>query len=144
MAKVYAGDGTDCGVWLLHRSIHVVVFGEPLEYFMMWNRMFGADGVVYCGADHLNIALPQVDVAAQVQGERGADVPDVNHREYRHVVRAVRDHCDQPERAIICRRRGARIARRSGDYATFLGTLGLFTFLFFLFIRLLPMIPMSS
>ena len=30
------------------------------------------------------------------------------------------------------------------DYATFLGTLGLFTFLFFLFIRFLPMIPMSE
>jgi hypothetical protein len=27
---------------------------------------------------------------------------------------------------------------------TFVGTLGLFTFLFFLFIRLLPMIPMSE
>jgi hypothetical protein len=30
------------------------------------------------------------------------------------------------------------------DYATFVGTLGLFTFLFFLFVRLLPMIPMSE
>jgi Ni/Fe-hydrogenase subunit HybB-like protein len=30
------------------------------------------------------------------------------------------------------------------DYMTFVGTLGLFTFLFFLFIRLLPMIPMSE
>jgi molybdopterin-containing oxidoreductase family membrane subunit len=30
------------------------------------------------------------------------------------------------------------------DYATFAGTLGLFTFLFFLFVRFLPMIPMSE
>ncbi len=30
------------------------------------------------------------------------------------------------------------------DYMTFVGTLGLFTTLFFLFIRLLPMIPMSE
>jgi len=30
------------------------------------------------------------------------------------------------------------------DYMTFVGTLGLFTFLFFLFIRFLPMIPMSE
>jgi molybdopterin-containing oxidoreductase family membrane subunit len=30
------------------------------------------------------------------------------------------------------------------DYMTFVGTLGLFTFLFFLFIRVLPMIPMSE
>jgi molybdopterin-containing oxidoreductase family membrane subunit len=30
------------------------------------------------------------------------------------------------------------------DYATFLGTLGLFTFLFLLFVRFLPMIPMSE
>ena len=30
------------------------------------------------------------------------------------------------------------------DYGTFIGTLGLFTFLFFLFIRFLPMIPMSE
>jgi hypothetical protein len=30
------------------------------------------------------------------------------------------------------------------DYMTFAGTLGLFTALFFLFIRLLPMIPMSE
>ena len=30
------------------------------------------------------------------------------------------------------------------DYATFVGTLGLFTALFFLFVRFLPMIPMSE
>jgi hypothetical protein len=30
------------------------------------------------------------------------------------------------------------------DYAAFIGTLGLFTALFFLFIRLLPMMPMSE
>jgi hypothetical protein len=30
------------------------------------------------------------------------------------------------------------------DYATFIGTLGLFTFLFFLFVRFIPMIPMSE
>jgi molybdopterin-containing oxidoreductase family membrane subunit len=30
------------------------------------------------------------------------------------------------------------------DYAVFIGTLGLFTALFFLFIRLLPMMPMSE
>jgi molybdopterin-containing oxidoreductase family membrane subunit len=30
------------------------------------------------------------------------------------------------------------------DYATFFGTLGLFTFLFLLFVRFLPMIPMNE
>ena len=30
------------------------------------------------------------------------------------------------------------------DYMTFIGTMGLFTFLFFLFVRFLPMIPMSE
>jgi hypothetical protein len=30
------------------------------------------------------------------------------------------------------------------DYGTFIGTLGLFTALFFLFVRFLPMIPMSE
>ena len=30
------------------------------------------------------------------------------------------------------------------DYAVFIGTLGLFTALFFLFIRVLPMMPMSE
>ena len=30
------------------------------------------------------------------------------------------------------------------DYVTFIGTLGLFTFLFLLFVRFLPMIPMSE
>jgi hypothetical protein len=30
------------------------------------------------------------------------------------------------------------------DYGTFIGTLGLFTFLFFLFVRFIPMIPMSE
>ena len=30
------------------------------------------------------------------------------------------------------------------DYVTFVGTLGLFTTLFFLFVRFLPMIPMSE
>ena len=30
------------------------------------------------------------------------------------------------------------------DYLTYVGTLGLFTFLFFLFVRFLPMIPMNE
>jgi molybdopterin-containing oxidoreductase family membrane subunit len=30
------------------------------------------------------------------------------------------------------------------DYMTFVGTLGLFTFLFLLFVRVLPMIPMNE
>ena len=48
-----AGDGTDCGVRLLHRSIHVVVFGEPLGILHDVEPDVRADGVVVLGADHL-------------------------------------------------------------------------------------------
>ena len=61
-------------------------------------------------------------------------------RERRHVARAVRDHRARACTATSCPRRGACYAPTFWDWSTFVGTIGLFLSLLFLFLRFLPMI----
>ncbi|WP_158752417.1 NrfD/PsrC family molybdoenzyme membrane anchor subunit [Acidobacterium sp. S8] len=113
------------------------------EYFMMWNRMFGPMGWSYWVLVTCNIALPQLMwfrafrrnvplmfimsfiINTGMWFERFVIVVTSLYRDY------------------LPSSWGTYRATR-WDYATFAGTLGLFTFLFFLFVRFLPMIPMSE
>jgi molybdopterin-containing oxidoreductase family membrane subunit len=113
------------------------------EYFMMWNRMFGPMGWSYWVLITCNIALPQLlwirkfrrtpiliflmslVINTGMWFERFVIVVTSLYREY------------------LPSSWGTYRATK-WDYATFVGTLGLFTFLFFLFVRFLPMIPMSE
>ena len=61
-------------------------------------------------------------------------------RQRRHVAGALRHHRRSACTATSCRRRGACTTPTIWDWATFLGTIGLFLALLFLFIRFLPMI----
>jgi Ni/Fe-hydrogenase subunit HybB-like protein len=113
------------------------------EFFMYWNRAFGPMGWSYWVLITCNIALPQLMwfralrrtpwmmfimslvINTGMWFERFVIVVTSLYRDY------------------LPSSWGTYKATR-WDYATFAGTLGLFTFLFFLFIRFVPMIPMSE
>jgi Ni/Fe-hydrogenase subunit HybB-like protein len=113
------------------------------EYFMMWNRMFGPMGWSYWVLITCNIALPQLmwlrkfrtNVALMFLMSFIVNTGMWFERFVIVVTSLYRDYLPSSW--------GTYKATR-WDYATFAGTLGLFTVLFFLFIRLLPMIPMSE
>jgi molybdopterin-containing oxidoreductase family membrane subunit len=114
------------------------------EAFMMWNRMFGPMGWSYWVLITCNIAIPlttlwsrrlrtsipfmfflSIVVNAGMWFERFVIVVTSLYRDY------------------LPSAWGTYRATK-WDYMTFVGTLGLFTALFLLFVRLLPMIPMSE
>jgi molybdopterin-containing oxidoreductase family membrane subunit len=113
------------------------------EYFMMWNRMFGPIGWSYWVLITFNIALPQLLWARKFRQNATllfimsliVNTGMYFERFVIVVTSLTRDYLPSSW--------GTYRATR-WDYATLAGTLGLFTFLFFLFIRLLPMIPMSE
>lgn len=113
------------------------------EYFMMWNRMFGPMGWSYWVLITCNIALPQLmwlrkfrtNVALMFLMSFVINTGMWFERFVIVVTSLYRDYLPSSW--------GTYKATR-WDYATYVGTLGLFTVLFFLFIRLLPMIPMSE
>jgi Ni/Fe-hydrogenase subunit HybB-like protein len=113
------------------------------EYFMMWNRMFGPIGWSYWVLVTCNIALPQFMWLRYVR----RSVPLM------FIMSLIINTGMWFERFVIVVTSLYRDYLPSSwgtyratkwDYATFAGTLGLFTFLFFLFVRFLPMIPMSE
>ena len=88
-----------------------------------------------------NVACPQAAVVREGAHHRRAALFVIcDHRQRRHVARALRHRRHQPAAATSCRRRGACTAPTIWDWATFVGTIGLFLTLLFLFIRFLPMI----
>src|SRR5579859_2357471 len=113
------------------------------EYFMMWNRMFGPMGWAYWVLITCNIALPQL---LWLRSTRVSPTKMfimsliVNSGMWfeRFVIVVTSLYRD-----FLPSSWGTYRATR-WDYATFIGTLGLFSALFFLFVRFLPMIPMSE
>jgi Ni/Fe-hydrogenase subunit HybB-like protein len=113
------------------------------EFFMMWNRMFGPMGWSYWVLIACNIAIPQLMWLRSVRSSPGkmfimSFVVNTGMWFERFVIVVTSLYRD-----FLPSSWGTYKATR-WDYATFIGTLGLFTTLFFLFIRLLPMIPMSE
>jgi Ni/Fe-hydrogenase subunit HybB-like protein len=113
------------------------------EYFMMWNRMFGPMGWSYWVLITCNIALPQLMWLRRFRTSVGlmflmSLIVNTGMWFERFVIvvtSLTRDYLPSS---------WGTYRATKWDYATFVGTLGLFTFLFFLFIRFLPMIPMSE
>ena len=113
------------------------------DYFMMWNRMFGPMGWSYWVLITCNIALPQLLWSRKLR----------QNVLFTFIMSLIINTGMWFERFVIVVTSLYRDYLPSSwgtyratkwDYATFVGTLGLFTFLFFLFIRFLPMIPMSE
>jgi Ni/Fe-hydrogenase subunit HybB-like protein len=113
------------------------------EYFMMWNRMFGPMGWSYWVLITCNIALPQLMWLRKFRSNVGlmflmSLIVNTGMWFERFVIvvtSLTRDYLPSS---------WGTYRATKWDYATFAGTLGLFTFLFFLFVRFLPMIPMSE
>jgi Ni/Fe-hydrogenase subunit HybB-like protein len=113
------------------------------EYFMMWNRMFGPMGWSYWVLITCNIALPQlmwirkfrVNVGLMFLMSLIVNTGMWFERFVIVVTSLTRDYLPSS---------WGTYRATKWDYMTFGGTLGLFTFLFFLFVRFLPMIPMSE
>jgi Ni/Fe-hydrogenase subunit HybB-like protein len=113
------------------------------EYFMMWNRMFGPMGWSYWVLITCNIALPQLLWLRSVRVSPGkmfimSLIINTGMWFERFVIVVTSLYRD-----FLPSSWGTYRATR-WDYSTFIGTLGLFTALFFLFVRFLPMIPMSE
>jgi molybdopterin-containing oxidoreductase family membrane subunit len=113
------------------------------EYFMMWNRMFGPMGWSYWVLITCNIALPQLMWLRRFRSNVGlmflmSLIVNTGMWFERFVIvvtSLTRDYLPSS---------WGTYRATKWDYGTFLGTLGLFTFLFLLFVRFLPMIPMSE
>jgi Ni/Fe-hydrogenase subunit HybB-like protein len=113
------------------------------ESFMMWNRMFGPMGWSYWVLITCNIALPQLLWLRSVRVNPAqlfvmSIIVNTGMWFERFVIVVTSLYRD-----FLPSSWGTYRATR-WDYATFVGTLGLFTALFFLFVRFLPMIPMSE
>ena len=114
------------------------------EVFMFWNRMFGPMGWSYWVLITCNLAIPLTTLwSRKLRTNIALHVHHVHRREHRHVVRALRHRRDQPLSRLPALVLG-HLSRHQWDYMTFVGTLGLFTTLFLLFVRFLPMIPMNE
>jgi molybdopterin-containing oxidoreductase family membrane subunit len=113
------------------------------EFFMFWNRAFGPMGWSYWVLITCNIAIPQLLWLRNVRRTPWkmflmSIVVNTGMWFERFVIvvtSLTRDYLPSSW--------GTYKATR-WDYGTFLGTMGLFTVLFFLFIRFVPMIPMSE
>ena len=114
------------------------------EYFMMWNRMFGPMGWSYWVLITCNIALPQLLWLRSTRVSPGkmfimSLIVNTGMWFERFVIVVTSLYRD-----FLPSSWGTYPATRWHGDATFVGTLGLFTALFFLFVRFLPMIPMSE
>src|SRR6201987_3061634 len=109
------------------------------EYFMMWNRMFGPMGWSYWVLITCNIALPQLMWLRKYRTNVGlmfliSFIVNTGMWFERFVIVVTSLYRDYLPSSW-----GTYKATR-WDYATFIGTLGFFTMMFLLFIRVLPMI----
>jgi hypothetical protein len=110
---------------------------------MMWNRMFGPMGWSYWVLITCNIALPQLLWLRSTRVSPAkmflmSLIINTGMWFERFVIVVTSLYRD-----FLPSSWGTYRATR-WDYGTFIGTLGLFTALFFLFVRFLPMIPMSE
>jgi molybdopterin-containing oxidoreductase family membrane subunit len=113
------------------------------EYFAFWNRMFGPMGWSYWVLITCNIAIPQLMWFRSVRVSPSqmfimSIIVNIGMWFERFVIVVTSLYRDYLPSSW-----GTYTATR-WDYMTFIGTLGLFTFLFFLFVRFIPMIPMSE
>ena len=129
----------------------IVFYGYTVEAFMAWysasswegfmlsNRATGPYWWAYWTLIFCNGVIPQLLWFKRVRMNIPAAVPDFAHRERRHVAGAVRHHRHQPCARLPAVLVGHVFRNRLG-LGDFVGTLGLFAWLLFLFIRFVPMI----
>ena len=144
MAKVMLATGCIVGYGYCMEVFMAWYSASHWEFFMMWNRMFGPMGWAYWLLILSNLAIPLTTLWS-----RKLRVNVV----YLFILSFIVNTGMWLERFVIVVTSLYREYLPSScgtyratkwDYMTFIGTWGLFTFLFLLFVRLLPMIPMSE
>ena len=144
MAKVMIGTG---GIVAYGYGMEVFMSwysASHWEFFMMWNRMFGPMGWAYWILILTNIAIPlttlwsrklRVNVTFLFILSLIVNTGMWFERFVIVVTSLYRDYLPSS---------WGTYRATKWDYMIYVGTMGLFTVLFFLFVRFLPMIPMSE
>jgi Ni/Fe-hydrogenase subunit HybB-like protein len=144
MAKVMIGTG---GIVAYGYGMEVFMSwfsASHWEFFMMWNRMFGPMGWAYWILILTNIAIPlttlwsrklRVNVTFLFILSLIVNTGMWFERFVIVVTSLYRDYLPSS---------WGTYRATKWDYMIYVGTMGLFTLLFFLFVRFLPMIPMSE
>src|ERR1700728_3131522 len=144
MAKVMIGTGGIVAYGYAMEVFMAWYSASHWEFFMMWNRMFGPMGWAYWVLILTNIAIPQATLWSR---KLRVNVT------WLFILSLIINTGMWFERFVIVVTSLYRDYLPSSwgtyratkwDYMLFLGTWGLFTFLFLLFARLAPMIPMSE
>jgi molybdopterin-containing oxidoreductase family membrane subunit len=144
MAKVMLATGSIVGYGYAMEVFMAWYSASHWEFFMMWNRMFGPMGWAYWILILTNLAIPlttlwsrklRVNVTYLFILSFIVNIGMWFERFVIVVTSLYRDYLPSSW--------GTYRATR-WDYMIFIGTWGLFTCLFLLFVRFLPMIPMSE
>src|SRR5450432_2213273 len=144
MAKVMLGTGLIVGYGYGMEVFMSWYAASHWEFFMMWNRMFGPMGWAYWILILTNLAIPLTTLWSRKLRVNAlflfllSFVINTGMWFERFVIVVTSLYRDYLPSSW-----GTYRATK-WDYMTFVGTIGMFTFLFFLFVRFLPMIPMSE
>ena len=138
-AKVMLATGLIVGYGYMTESFMAWFSGNPYERFMMWNRMTGPYWPAYWALITCNIAIPQSlwipRVRTNVKALFAVSLVVLTGMWLeRYIIVVTSLHRD-----FLPSSWGMYYPTR-WDWATYAGTVGLFFTLFFLFIRVLPMI----
>jgi Ni/Fe-hydrogenase subunit HybB-like protein len=139
MAKVMLATGLIVGYGYMMETFMAWYAGSGYERYMMLDRMFGRYGLVYWALILCNIVVPQMLWSKRVRSSVGAVFAmamfvNVGMWIERFVIVAQSLHRD-----FVPSSWGMYYPTR-WDWATYVGTIGLFLALIFLLIRFLPMI----
>jgi len=139
MGKVLLATGLIVGYGYMMEAFMAYYSGNVYERFMILNRMTGTYSPIYWTLIACNIVTPQFLWFRKVRAKIGAlfaiaMVVNLGMWLERFVIVITSLHRD-----FLPSSWGTYIPTR-WDFATFFGTVGLFLFLFFLFIRYLPLI----
>ena len=141
MAKVMLATGLIVGYGYVIEAFMAWYSANPYETFMIANRMRGPYAPVYWALILCNVVAPQLlwfqrvrsNARGAVRASRSSSTIGMWLERFVIIV-------DEPAPRLPAVVVGDVLARPVWDWATFIGTIGLFLALLFLFIRFLPMI----
>jgi Ni/Fe-hydrogenase subunit HybB-like protein len=139
MAKILLATGLIVGYGYMVEAFMAFYSGNPYERFMFWNRLGGPYKHMYWALLFCNLVAPQALWFRKVRGTVPAlfllaMIVNVGMWLERYVIVVVSLHRDYLPSSW------GMYHGTIFDWATFIGSIGLFLALMFLFIRLLPMI----
>jgi molybdopterin-containing oxidoreductase family membrane subunit len=143
MGKVLLATGLIVAYGYLMEAFMSWYSGSPYERYMMFNRAFGPYAPMFWGLMFCNIVAPQILWLKRARTSTVtlfavAIIVNIGMWLERYIIVVTSLHRD------FLPSSWGMYAGTVWDWATFIGTIGLFLALFFLFIRFLPMISISE